>query len=99
MKKALIVALVCVNVALLAALVLTAGASKANAQAYRGAADYLMVSGKIGTDWEAVYLLDLGRRRLLGFRFDKTSQQMLPIRGRILANDFRRNENEEDTGR
>ena len=90
MKKALIVALACVNVVLLAALILGPAAGRAQAQAVRGAPDYLLVTGKVGADWDAVYLIDLARRQLLGLRWDRTRRQMLPIRGRSFTTDFDR---------
>lgn len=98
MKKPLIIGLVCINVLLVAALVFTAGTPRANAQVYRGGADYLMVSGHVGTDWDAVYILDLGGRKLLGLRYDKTRKQMMPIRGRELNNDFRRGGTDKNAG-
>jgi len=90
MKKALIVALICVNFALLAALILGPAVPKVQAQAVRGAPDYLLVTGKVGADWDAVYLIDLAKRRLLGLRWDRTRRQMLPIRGRAFRTDFDR---------
>jgi hypothetical protein len=48
MRKVLIVSLVCVNVALLAVLLLGYGAPVAKAQVEGGGADYLMVTGQIG---------------------------------------------------
>lgn len=90
MKKTVIIALVCVNVALLASLMLWATTPKANAQVLRGGADYLLMTGHIGSDWDAVYIIDMGSRRLLAWQFDKTKKRLVPIRGRQLKNDFRR---------
>ncbi|MHC4294227.1 MAG: hypothetical protein ACYSTL_01435 [Planctomycetota bacterium] len=90
MKKVLIITLVCVNVVLLASLILVAGVGRAEAQVYRGGTDYLMVTGKIGTNWEAVYVIDMETRRLLAWRFDRTKNRLLRFRGRMLQNDFRR---------
>lgn len=90
MKKPLIVALVCINAALLLALAIGPGTDKADAQVVRGGSDYMMVTGQIGTSWDAIYVVDLGLRRLLGLRYDRTRKQLLLIRGRRLANDFRR---------
>ena len=97
MKKAAIIALVCVNAALLLALMFGPGSPRANAQVYRGGADYLMITGRIGQDLEAAYLLDLAQRRLIGLRYDRTEKRMLPIRGRRLENDFRRSAPEKPT--
>ena len=90
MKRTLIVVLVCANLALLVALLFGPAAPRAEAQVARGGVDYLMVTGQIGSDWDGVYILDLGSRRLLAMRWDKTKKQMLPIRGRRLRNDFGR---------
>ena len=90
MKKAVIVTLACVNAALLLALMFGPGSPRADAQVYRGGTDYIMVAGRIGTDLEALYIVDLAQRRLLGMRYDRNTKQMRPIRGRRLENDFRR---------
>ena len=90
MKKTLIVILVCVNLALLLGLVFSPTARKAEAQVFRGGTDYLMITGHINRDWDAVYVIDLARRQLLGWRFDKGRKRLLPIRGRRLKDDFRR---------
>ena len=94
MKRAIIVTLVCVNVALLAALVLGAATPKAEAQAYRGAADYLLMTGHIGDNWDAVYVLDLAKRRLAAWQFNKTRKRLVAIGTRDLKDDFRRKEPE-----
>ena len=94
MKKVLIVALVCVNVALLAALMLGLAAPRASAQVYRGGADYLMMTGQIGRDWDAVYIVDMGSRRLMAWRFDQTKKRLVAFRGRELKTDFARKEGE-----
>ena len=89
MKKTVIVALVCVNVALLLALMFGAGTPKAQAQAFRGATDYLMGTGKArGRPADVGYIIDLGRRRLLAWEFNKTRKALVPYRGRELTNDF-----------
>ena len=90
MKRTLIITLACINVALLAALVLATVSHEAKAQVYRGGADYLMMTGQIGTDWDAVYVIDLGQRRMLGWRLEKAKKRLVAFRGRHLKNDFRR---------
>lgn len=88
MKKVLIVSLVCVNAGLLAALLLGTGAQPAQAQAY-GGADYLVVTAQIAVDWDAVWVLDLTKRRLRAFGFNKQNNRLLPFGGgRDLARDF-----------
>jgi len=91
MKKTWIVALlVVVNVALVAALVLHAWTPEAKAQVFRGAPDYLVITGRIGTDWDALYIIDLKSRKLGVWRFDKTQKKLVQIRGRLLKDDFGR---------
>ena len=90
MRKAIIVTLAAVNVALLLTLLLGGVAPRAEAQVLRGGNDYLMVTGNIGTSWEAVYIADLANRRLLALRYDKTTRRLAPLGNRRLADDFRR---------
>jgi len=90
MKKALIVALVCVNLALVAALVFGTHAPRAGAQTLRGGNDYLLYTGRIGNDWDAVYMVDLKTRRLAAWKFDKTQKRLVQMRGRQLVDDFKR---------
>jgi hypothetical protein len=88
MKRTLIVVLVSVNLALLVALVFGPASPRADAQVIGGGADYLMVTGQIGTNWDGVYIVDLDTRRMLSMRWDRTRKQMVPIRGRQLRTDF-----------
>jgi len=90
MKKKLIVALVCLNAALLLALMLGSNAQPAKAQALRGGADYLLVTGKIGTTTDAVYVIDLAGRKLAAWRFDKTRKRPVQYKGRDLVKDFKK---------
>ena len=89
MKRALIVTLVCLNLALIAALVLGASTPPARAQAFRGGADYLMVTAAFSSSNDAVYVLDMAQRRLVALAYDKTAKRLLPMRGRQLERDFR----------
>ena len=89
MKRALIVALVCINVALLAA-VIGLNSPRAGAQTIRGANDYIMVTGKIESAFDAVYVIDMKSRRLAAWRFDRTAKRLVPYRGRLLTTDFHR---------
>ncbi len=96
MKKALIVALVCVNLTLLMALLFGPTTPKAHGQAFRGAADYLMITGKLATvKSDAVYVVDLAQRRLLAWKFDRTRKRLIPYQGRDLRNDFERERSSE----
>ena len=88
MKKNLIVALVCVNVALLAALI-TVNLDRAEAQSIRGERNYLAVTARNASGRDAVWVLDLKTRRLAAFRFDPTTRRILAYGGgRGLVKDF-----------
>ena len=90
MKKTLIAALVCVNVALVVALILGPGTPRAEAQPFRGAVDYLMITGQISDGYDALYVIDLAKRRMLAWKLDRTRKVLVPYRGRELRNDFAR---------
>jgi hypothetical protein len=100
MKKAIVITLVGINAALLVALMLGTSTPTAEAQVARGGADYLMVTGHVGKDWDAVYVLDMGARRILGWQFNKTTKRLEPYRGRSLETDFQtRQPAQPDVGR
>ncbi len=89
MKRAVIVALIVVNVGLAAALI--AGAvAPAQAQTIRGANDFLMMTAKIEQNYDAVFVLDMQSRRLAAWQFDRTAKRMKPFKGRLLTTDFPR---------
>lgn len=92
MKRALVVTLVGINAALLLALVFGANASDAKAQGIVGAnTDYLITTGHISKDYDAVYVVDVRRRGMVAFRFDKTKKKLVLFRGiRKLKTDFRK---------
>ena len=90
MKTIVIMALLCVNVAMLAALLLGTSSPIAHAQVIGGGTDYTMVSGNSNAGYDVVYILDLNKRRLMGWRIDPTSHLLRPITGRDLRVDFRR---------
>ncbi len=92
MKKATIVALACVNVVLLAALVLGAMQTPAYGQVVGGGRNYMMITGHISDDYDALYVIDLARRRMIGLKFDRTDKELVGIRGRELREDFNRRE-------
>ncbi|HUS91817.1 MAG TPA: hypothetical protein VM695_08205 [Phycisphaerae bacterium] len=89
MRRALIVALVCINVGLLAALI-GVNLNRADAQTFRGGNDYIMVTGKIESSFDAIYVIDLKSRALAAWRFDRTAKKLVPYKGRILEQDFAR---------
>ena len=95
MKKKTIIALVCINIGLLVALVIGTVVPRAEAQVFRGASDYLIINGQISSSTQAIYVLDLGRRRLEGWDWDQTRKRLRPLRGRNLRTDFRRESQEE----
>ena len=88
MKKALIVALICVNVAMLLTLMVGYGAGTAKAQIITGPS-YLMVTGAKNAGSDGVYLLDLANHKLLAMKFNTTNKQMEPYMLRDLKRDFR----------
>ncbi len=92
MKQVIIVALVCLNAALLVALVFGAGTPAVNAQVIGGGTDYILITGDIREDYDAVYILDLGKRRLAALKFDKkgglAGGRLVPAGERDLPRDF-----------
>lgn len=90
--RLLIILLVGINLALLAALLLVnPGPSIALAQAVPQAGNYVMVTGKIQDDFDAIYLVDLNSRTLHGFTVKNTTPHKLEYHGyRSLLADFRR---------
>jgi hypothetical protein len=88
MKRAVIIGLVVVNVVLLAALLLATDPPKAYGQAVHGATDYLVVTGHYERDYDAIYMIDLGRRKMCFFLFDRTTKRMTPYAIRKLRTDF-----------
>ena len=90
MKQAILIGLVCLNAGLVVALVFGATASPARAQGVGAAGNYVVITGQIGSDWDAVYILDLPTRRLAALKFDKTSNRLVRIAGKDLKRDFGR---------
>lgn len=88
MKKALIAALVCINVALVLALMAGNGAGTAKAQVIQGPS-YLMVTGGKNAGSDGLYLLDLANHKLLAMKFNTSNKQMEPYMLRDLKRDFR----------
>ncbi len=92
MKQMIIVALVCLNAALLVALVFGTGTQAAEAQVIGGGTNYVMLTGEIRQDYDVVYIVDLGKRRLAALRFDKKgglkNGQLVPMGTRDLPRDF-----------
>lgn len=87
MKKVLIVALVCINIMLVAVLI-NANATTAQAQTERGANNYILVTGRVDSGIDAVYVIDLRTRKMGAWRFDRVAKRMLPYRGQDLKANF-----------
>ena len=91
-KRTLIVMLTGLNLLFLATLAVVAfPPSKAHAQAAPLGQNYLMVAGEIRNGVDALYLIDLGRRRLhvLVPNRDLNNRRMIYAGGRDLQRDFR----------
>ncbi len=96
MKKVTIVTLVCLNVALLGALV-AQSLPQADAQvAAPGATaaappNYMLLTGHIRSNEDVVYVLDVNSGKLLAWEFDHKDKRFEQIRlGRNLVTDFRK---------
>lgn len=90
MKKLAVIMLVCVNVLLLA-MILVAALPQAQAQSIRGANNYLLMTGQIEKDYDVIYVMDLASRRLVAWQFNRTDRKLIRFRGgRNLAKDFGR---------
>jgi len=90
MKKHLIAALVCVNIILLAALLLGAGTRRAEAQQTKGPVvvkpgpAYMSCTGRVAKDdREAIFILDLRTHRIAGIGIDTAGGKVVlkEIRG------------------
>ena len=90
MKQALIVALVCLNAALLVALVFGTATPTAEAQVVGGGANYLLMTGRIGGQYDGVFLLDLKTRQIAAVRLDKNRKRLVGLAKRDLTRDFGR---------
>jgi hypothetical protein len=89
MKKVAVITLVCANVLLLA-LVLTRTMPRAFGQTMRGGSNYLLLTGQLEADYDAVYVVDMASRRLAAWKLDRGTKKLTPFQGRNLANDVRR---------
>ena len=92
MRNVLVVALMCLNAALLMALIAGWGPEKAYGQVV--GANYLVVTGNLGADDDAIYAIDLSQRRLAAWRYDTEQDPsrlvcITPHGGRDLRRDFK----------
>ncbi len=91
MKRALIVALLCLNVGLLLALVFGTAIQPDYGQSL--GTIYVVVSGKMAANWDALFVIDQAKRRLRAIGYNKTSRRIAPIGdARDLNRDFGRGE-------
>jgi hypothetical protein len=90
MKNAVIVALVCVNLLILVALVVGTGSvPQAKAQGFVGQ-DYMVIAAKIDKTEDVIFVTNLTKSRMLAFQFDQRKKQLVPYRGVRLLRDFGR---------
>ena len=90
-KRVVMVGLVGVNLVLLAALLFVSpGPQAAVAQSVSQGGNYMVVTGKIYDDHDALYLIDLNTRTLHAFTFSQTRRQLEYRGARSLLTDFRR---------
>ena len=87
MKKTLIGSLVAINIALVLALVLGQNPAKAQ-QVPRGYPDYLAIAGRVATNVDCVFVLDMPKRKLAAFEFDPAAKRVMRYRARDLKKDF-----------
>ena len=89
MKQALIVALVCLNLALLVATI-SATTAPAQAQAVGGRGDYLLINCMIAKGEDIIYVIDTGSRRLAAVRYTVQNGRIAPVAMSDLTRDFGR---------
>ena len=89
MKQALIVALVCLNLALLVAVV-SVMTAPAQAQAVGGHGDYLLINCQIARGEDAVYVIDTASRHMTAVRYSVQNGRLVPVAMSDLARDFGR---------
>ncbi len=91
-RNTVLALLICTNLVLVTALVLfAAGPRVAHAQPTGLAGNYLLVSGQIQSQFDALYLADLRERTLHTFYFIKGSKEVEYAGYRDLERDFRNN--------
>ena len=89
MKRLTLIALVGINVVLLA-LVLGNTTPRAEAQTMRGASNYLLMTGRIDTDLDVVYVIDVAERKMAAWEYNPSTKRLQAYRGVDLSRDFRR---------
>jgi len=87
MKMGIVVALVVVNL-FLVAMLFNNSAPSAQAQTMHGGNDYVMITGRTESGVDAVYIIDLKTRKMGAWRFDRNTKKMMPYRGTDLKANF-----------
>lgn len=85
-RKITIVALVCLNIGLLAMLV-HFNTAKAYAQPFR-TTNYVVVTTRVGST-DALCIIDLEKQKLVIWKWDKSNKRLLAIGRRELPRDFK----------
>jgi len=89
MKKLVITALICLNIGLLAALVISQDRPAKAQNSYYNDTDYVLVTGKIEEGRDNVYVVDVAARSFGAWKFDVGRRRLLPLAPRSLATDLR----------
>jgi len=90
MKRVVIVALIGLNLALLAALGIQAvRPAQAQDDIYYRRTNYVMVVGQSMGGKDIIYVIDVASQRLGAWEFDESTKRLKAYRGRELGNDFR----------
>ena len=76
MKQIVIAGLILLNAALAGALMLGLSTRTAQAQVSGGANDYVAVTAHIETNREALFIVDLGSRRMAAWELDKQNKKL-----------------------
>ena len=93
-RKAILVALAVLNFGLLGALFHLNQPTAQAQMAYRGmypVTNYVVMTGKIGETWDALYVIDLSTRKLAAWKWDRTTKRLVVLSGRVLDKDFKNN--------
>ena len=91
-KSTALAALICLNLILLTAICLSSySLPAATAQGTGLAANYMVVTGEIQDEYDALYIVDLRARTLHAFYWDKGRKQLVYSDWRSLERDFRNN--------
>ncbi len=89
-KSAWLAALICLNLVLITALVVCGAPPRAAAAQGAGmAGNYLVISGRVQNEFDALYLLDGRERALHVLFFPKGSHELQYVGPRDLERDFR----------